>query len=191
MSDETIIRVCHCGLRESPEEVPGSDPRFLELDRVISEHGARPANLIEILHEAQRIFGCVSEDVQRRVAEALEIPLSDVYGVSTFYSLFNLRPAGRFRIQICLGTACYVKGAAELVAALEQALGIKAPGTTEDGMFTVEITRCIGACGLAPVISVGDDVHARVAVESVPSLLELLRHRSETEASRKAPGTRD
>lgn len=175
MSHEKTIRICSCAGKAPSEQFLDSDPRFSELDQVISEFGTSPDHLIQILHQAQGIFGCLSEEVQRRVAEALEIPLSDVYGVSTFYALFTLRPLGKYRIQVCLGTACYVKGAAELVTALEKEVGIKAPGTTADGMFTVEVTRCIGACGLAPVVTVGEDVHARLTADGVPPLLESLR----------------
>jgi len=127
--------------------------------------------LIQVLHAAQDVFGFVSEEVQERVAEALGVPVSEVYGVATFYSLFSLKPRGQYKIGVCLGTACYVRGAAQVLAELEKQLGVKVNDTTRDGKFTLEVTRCIGACGLAPVITINEDVYGRLQVEKVSEVL--------------------
>lgn len=124
-----------------------------------------------VLHQAQQLFGYLPEDVIKIVAEGLEVPLSEVYGVVTFYSLFSLKPRGKHKISVCMGTAYYVKGAAQLVAELEKQLKIKPTETTDDGRFTMEITRCIGACGLAPVMTINDDVYGRLTPNKIAEIL--------------------
>jgi len=109
--------------------------------------------------------------VQRRVADGLDIPLSEVYGVATFYSLFSLKPRGKHKIGVCLGTACYVRGAGAILAELEKELDIKVNDTTPDGKFTLEVTRCIGACGLAPVMTIDEDVFGRLTPERIKDIL--------------------
>ncbi len=152
------------------------DANFDRLDEVIAKHKALPGALIMILHKAQLIFGYLPEEVQRYVAKALEIPLADVYGVTTFYSYFSLTPRGKHRIAVCMGTACYVRGAGDLVAAFERELGVKVGQTTPDGLFTLEASRCIGACGLAPVLTVGEDVYGNIMnAERVPDILRKYR----------------
>ena len=148
------------------------DPRYEKLAELIASYQGQEGALIPLLHEAQEIFGYLPEEVQRRVADGLEVPLSHVYGVATFYSLFSLKPRGEHKIGICLGTACYVRGAGAVLAELEEQLGIKVNDTTPDGKFTLEITRCIGACGLAPVMTIDEDVYGRLVPEKIKEILD-------------------
>lgn len=148
-----------------------NDPRYQELAQVINEYRDMEGALIMVLHRAQEIFGYLPEDVQKIVAKELDLPLAEVYGVTTFYSYFSLKPRGKYRIAVCLGTACYVRGAAELVSAIEKQLNIKVNDTTSDGRFTLEVSRCIGACGLAPVMTVNEDVYGRLSPDKVPEIL--------------------
>jgi NADH-quinone oxidoreductase E subunit len=142
-----------------------------QLDEVIENYKDQDGALIPVLQQAQAIFGYLPEDIQERIARGLNIPVSEVYGVATFYSLFSLKPVGQYRIGVCMGTACYVKGAADLVAKIESDLGIKVNETTADERFTLEVTRCIGACGLAPVLTVNKDVYGRLTPEEIPGIL--------------------
>ena len=123
------------------------------------------------LQKAQEIYGYLPMRVQEAVADALGIPLEEVYGVSTFYSNFRLQAIGKHRVSVCLGTACYVRGAAKLVERLETVLNVKAGQTTKDGLFTLDCTRCIGCCGLAPVMTVGDDVYAKASPEQMEGII--------------------
>ena len=159
------VSKCKCCLAKE------ADPRWEELDRILEPHRGDPGAVIQSLHKAQELFGYVSAEVQERVAEVLNVPLSEVYGVATFYSLFSLTPRGENKIGVCLGTACYVRGAAQVLAELEKQLNVKLNHTTEDGKFTLEITRCIGACGLAPVITINEDVYGRVQPQRIKEIL--------------------
>ncbi|MBT9176433.1 MAG: NADP-reducing hydrogenase subunit HndA [Firmicutes bacterium] len=160
------------------------DEKWDQLDEVMAKHKALEGALIMILHRAQLIFGYLPEDVQRYVAKSLNIPLADVYGVTTFYSSFSLTPRGKHRIAVCMGTACYVRGAGDLLTAFEKALGVKVGQTTTDGLFTLEASRCIGACGLAPVLTVGEDVYGNImSAERVPDILR--KYRAEKQQSEK------
>ena len=125
-----------------------------------------------VLQAAQEIFGYLPEEAQIMIAEGLDIPLSEIYGVSTFYSLFTLNPKGRYQISVCLGTACYVKGSADVLDAVQKKLNIVPGGITEDGMFSLDACRCIGACGLAPVMMVNDDVYGRLTPSQVGPILD-------------------
>jgi NADP-reducing hydrogenase subunit HndA len=147
------------------------DPRYDELAEIIEQNRGQEGALIPVLHQAQELFGYLPERAQRQVADGLGVPLSEVYGVATFYSLFTLKPRGLHKIGVCLGTACYVRGAAEIVDELQRVLGIKVNDTTEDGKFTLEITRCIGACGLAPVMTIDDDVYGRLTATKISEIL--------------------
>ncbi|KAF0197702.1 MAG: NADH-quinone oxidoreductase subunit E [Bacillota bacterium] len=149
-----------------------TDPRWLELERILEPCRGDTGALIQALHKAQDLFGFVSPEVQEKVAEVLNVPLSEVYGVATFYSLFSLKPRGENKIGVCLGTACYVRGAAQVLAELEKQLNIKLNDTTQDGKFTLEITRCIGACGLAPVITINEDVYGRLQPDKIKEILD-------------------
>jgi len=156
---------CNCGQETQ------ADPRYAELKQAIDEYRDMEGSLIMVLHRAQEIFGYLPEDVQRFVARELNLPVSEVYGVTTFYSYFSLKPRGKYRIAVCLGTACYVRGAAEIVSAIEKELGIKVNDTTADGRFTLEVSRCIGACGLAPVMTINDHVYGRLTADKIPEIL--------------------
>lgn len=142
------------------------------LDKIIEHHREKPGALIPILHQAQSLFGYLPKDVQAKIADGLDIPLSEVYGVVTFYSFFRTTPHGEHTIRVCMGTACYVRGAQELVDSISKELGIEVGGISTDGKFTLEVNRCIGACGLAPVIMVDDkDVFAKVKPAEIPDVL--------------------
>jgi len=128
------------------------------------------------LQKAQEIYGYLPMRVQECVAETFGIPLEEVYGVATFYSNFRLQPIGKHRVSVCMGTACYVRGAGKLVEKLEKVLGAKAGKTTDDGLFTLDCTRCIGCCGLAPVITVGDDVYGKTSPEAMEGIIAKYRN---------------
>ncbi|MEW6106998.1 MAG: NAD(P)H-dependent oxidoreductase subunit E [Bacillota bacterium] len=161
------------------------DDRYGILDEIIAKHKDTPGSLIPVLHEAQQLFGCLPEDVQSRIAKGLGVPESEVYGVATFYSLFSLRPKGKWTVNVCLGTACYVRGAATCLEALKKELGVDIGGTSRDGLFTLQAVRCLGACALAPVVMIGETVFARVKPEDIPKILAdyAATHSSEVAAS--------
>ena len=142
---------------------------------MIDELKNEPGALMPIMQRAQDIFGYLPEDVQNIIAKGLDIPVSDVYGVATFYAQFNLEPKGKYIISVCLGTACYVKGAQLVLDKLEEVLGVPAGSTTPDGLFTLNATRCLGACGLAPVIMVNDDVYGRLTPDQIPGIIAKYR----------------
>ncbi len=146
-----------------------------QLQEAIARNKHLEGALMPVLQAAQGIFGCVSEDVQRIVAEGLNIPLSEVYGVATFYSQFTLEPNGEHVIGVCLGTACYVKGAQKILDKLCEELDIPANKTTPDAKFTLNATRCLGACGLAPVMMVGEEVYGRLVPEDIPGIVAKYR----------------
>jgi len=146
-----------------------------QLRKVIAEHKDEPGPLMPIMHAAQEIFSYLPQDVQIEIAEGLGITLSEVYGVATFYSHFSLEPKGEHVISVCMGTACYVKGAQAVLDKLCEYLEIPVGETTEDGEFTLDATRCIGACGLAPVMTVNDDVYGRVTPDQVAGILDKYR----------------
>jgi NADH-quinone oxidoreductase subunit E len=125
-----------------------------------------------VLHEAQKIFGCLALEVQQRISEKMLVPLSEIYGVATFYSQFTLEPKGKYTIGVCLGTACYVRGSQAIIDKVTELTGVAVGKTSPDGKFTLEATRCIGACGLAPVLSINDEVYGRLTVEDIPGILE-------------------
>jgi len=128
-------------------------------------------SLIQVLHEAQHIFGYLPKEVQLFVGEQLDIPASKIYGVVSFYSFFTMEPKGKYVINICMGTACFVRGAEAIVKQFEKTLNIKTGETTGNGIFTIDCLRCVGACGLAPVVMVNDDVYGKVTVEDIPKII--------------------
>ena len=138
---------------------------------VIAKHKESRGALIPVLHEAQEIYGYLPIEVQTMIAEGLDVPLSKVYGVVTFYAQFSLYPKGKYNIAVCLGTACYVKGSGDIIEKFKQRLGIEVGECTPDGKFSIEATRCIGACGLAPVLTVNEDVYGRLTVDDVDDIL--------------------
>lgn len=148
---------------------------FDKLGEVILEHKERPGALMPILHEAQELFGALPLEVQKVISEELNIPLAEIYGVVTFYSQFSLVPKGEYVIGVCLGTACYVKGAQRLIDRISNELSVEIGTTSPDGKFTLEATRCIGACGLAPVLTINEDVYGRLVEADIPGILDKYR----------------
>lgn len=149
----------------------GTKDQYNMLMDVIERHKDSRGSLIPILHDAQEIYGYLPMEVQKVVAQKLDIPLANIYGVVTFYTRFLLEPKGKYNVSVCMGTACYVKGAGDLLEAVKERLGIDCGECTKDGKFSLEATRCIGACGLAPVLTVNEDVYGRLKVEDIDSLL--------------------
>jgi bidirectional [NiFe] hydrogenase diaphorase subunit len=153
---------------------PSGDQRFRLVDRAMQHFDSRPDALIEVLHTAQEAFGFLSEDLLVYVSRQLRVPLSRVYGVATFYHLFSFRPLGEHSCTVCLGTACYVKRAAEILTAIEARFGLEPGHTTGDGRLSLATARCLGSCGLAPVLVLDGDVVGRATPDSAVSSLEAL-----------------
>lgn len=138
----------------------------------INENRDKPGILMPALQEAQEMFGYLPTEILELISKELNIPLAEIYGVATFYSQFTFIPKGKYNISVCLGTACYVKGAEKILEELENVLGIKSGGTTPDLMFSITPTRCLGACGLAPVININDETYGKLKVEDIKGLIE-------------------
>ena len=155
--------------------MPDNKELYAQLDAAIAELKDQPGALMPVLQRAQNIFGCVPLDVQKIIAKGLGTTLSEVYGVATFYAQFTLRPAGKYTISVCLGTACYVKGAQMVIDKFSDILGIKPGETTDDAMFTLDALRCIGACAIAPAVSINGKVYPKVAVNSVQGIIDEYR----------------
>ena len=149
----------------------GTAEQEKKLREIIAANKDTKGALMPIMQEAQEIYGYLPIEVQKIIADGLNIPLEEVYGVSTFYAQFSLNPKGENRIGVCLGTACYVKGSKAVADKVSEILGIEAGGITEDGKFSYEATRCIGCCGLAPVMTVNDEVYGRLTADDVPGIL--------------------
>ena len=144
---------------------------FKELDDFIKSLSSKDGALIEVLHRAQHIFGYLPKEVQTFVADKLNLPVSKVYGVVTFYSFFTTEPRGKNVINVCMGTACFVRGAGDVLKEFEKELSIKSGQTTEDMKFTLDSLRCVGACGLAPVLTINDKVYGHCTPDQVKSIL--------------------
>ena len=153
---------CECGKKDE----------FLE--NLKSEYKPVKDNLIQMLNEVQEHYGYVPMDVQKELSEFLSIPLAEIYGVVTFYSRFTLKPKGKYSISVCLGTACFVKGSQKIMDRLTERLGIEPGQTTEDGKFSIDETRCVGACGLAPVFTVNGEVYGKATVQKLDQVLDEL-----------------
>jgi NADP-reducing hydrogenase subunit HndA len=149
-----------------------ADQNDLKLREIIGKYKDTRGALIPVLHEAQEVYGYLPEDVLKKISEGLNVSLAEIYGVVTFYTQFSLNPKGRFKINVCLGTACYVKGSGDILDKFKEKLGINVGQCTEDGKFSLDACRCIGACGLAPVIMINDDVHGRLTADDVDGILE-------------------
>ena len=149
----------------------GTPEQEAKLKEAIARHKDDPGAVMPVLQDAQAIYGYLPIEVQTMVAEGLGVSLEEVYGVSTFYSQLALSPKGKYNISVCLGTACYVKGSGDILNKISEQLGIGAEECTADGQFSLTACRCIGACGLAPVITVNDDVYGRLTVEDVPYII--------------------
>ncbi|MBQ7505165.1 MAG: NAD(P)H-dependent oxidoreductase subunit E [Ruminococcus sp.] len=150
----------------------GTPEQEAALKETIARYIDDPGAVMPVLQEAQDIYGYLPFEVQKMVAEGLGVPLEEVYGVATFYSQFALSPKGKYNISVCLGTACYVKGSGDILDRLSDILGIEAEECTPDGKFSLTACRCIGACGLAPVIMVNEDVYGRLTVEDVQGIID-------------------
>lgn len=150
----------------------GTKEQEAKLKEVIAEHKGQKGATIPVLHEAQEIYGYLPLEVQTMIAEGLDVPLAEIYGIVTFYTQFSLNPKGQYPIGVCLGTACYVKGSGDILEKIKELLGIDVGECTPDGKFSLDATRCIGACGLAPVITIGDDVHGRLTVDRIEGILK-------------------
>jgi len=142
---------------------------------LVEPFAGRPSELIQALHRVQEELGYIPKEAQRAVAAALGVPLSQVHGVVTFYHFFRTEPVGRHTIRLCLGTACYVRGAARVLQALREELGVDLGGTSADGLFTLEGVRCLGACGLAPVMMVDGEVYGRLTPRRAREILSRYR----------------
>ncbi len=149
-----------------------TEENFAKLHEVIESHKDMQGPLMPILHEAQHIFGAIPLEVQKTISEKMNVPLAEIYGVVTFYSQFTLEPKGEYLISICLGTACYVRGAQQLIDKVVEMTGVGVGKTSLDGKYSIEATRCIGACGLAPVLTVNEDVYGRLVVADIPGIIQ-------------------
>ncbi len=149
----------------------GTPEQEAELKAVIEANKDDKSMLMHVMQEAQGIYGYLPYEVQVMIAEGMDIPIEKVYGVSTFYAQFALSPKGEYNISVCLGTACYVKGSQELVDKITEVLGIGTDECTPDGRYSLEACRCIGACGLAPVLTVNDEVYGKLVADDIPGIL--------------------
>lgn len=163
----------NCFMPNKISNIPfqGTAEQEKELLEVIEQHANEKGALMPVLQKAQHIYGYLPIEVQKIIADKLGISLEKVYEVVTFYAQFSLSPKGQYNISVCLGTACYVKGAGDIFAKLEEKLGVKGGECTPDGKFSLEACRCIGACGLAPVLTVNDEVYGKITVDDVPKIL--------------------
>ena len=148
-----------------------NEEKIKELKLFLQEQKGKKGALITVLHKAQDLFGYLPLEIQELVSEELRVPLSEIYGVATFYSRFTFIPKGENIVSVCLGTACYVKGAEDILKKIEDELGIKAGETTPDLKFSISSTRCIGECGIAPVISINDKAYGNLKVEDIEGIL--------------------
>lgn len=172
---------CICENQGSVGEFTGEQWRLI--DEVIKKFRNKPGALIPVLEEIQGVTGYLPESVQRRVAQGLNLPLSQVYGVTTFYSFFTMKPRGKHQIRVCLGTACHVRGAKRNMEHLMQALSLKPGECTEDRQFSLDVVRCLGACGLAPVMVVNEDTHKQVKEAKLDQILKKYRDGSNGKGS--------
>lgn len=149
----------------------GTPEQEAKLKEIIAANKHDKSRLMAVMQQAQDVYGYLPIEVQNMIAEGMEVPLEKVYGIATFYAQFSLSPKGKYNISVCLGTACYVKGAQSLVDKLEEKLGIGVDECTADGKFSLEACRCIGACGLGPVLTVNDEVYGRLTADDIDGIL--------------------
>ena len=152
----------------------GKDEKMQE---ILKKYAKDKSNLIQILNEVQEYYGYIPKSAQVEISEYLGLPMAEVYGVITFYSRFTLKPKGKYNIAVCLGTACFVKGSEKVLDRVKEKLGIDVGQTTPDGKFSIEATRCIGACGLAPVFTVNDEVYGKATPELMKKVIEEYRNK--------------
>lgn len=173
-----------CNCKKTPNAFPPdefSSGEWARIDAVIAAYRHKPGALIPVLEAVQGISGYLPEVIQRRVSRGLGIPLAQVYGVVTFYSFFTMKPRGKYQVRVCLGTACHVRGGHQIEQKLEQALGIGPGEVDSQRLFGLEIVRCVGACGLAPVLVVDQDTHRQVKAARVEQILDGYRGREEVQ----------
>lgn len=149
----------------------GTPQQWEQLEQLLDSLKSVPGPVMKAMQGAQDIYGYLPIEVQSKIASTFGVALEEVYGIATFYAQFNLKPKGKYTVGICLGTACYVKGSGDILAKFEEKLGIKAGETSADGKFTLDATRCIGCCGLAPVLTVNDEVYGNLTVDDVDKIL--------------------
>ncbi len=159
-------------MKHSAVPFMGTKEQEAQLKAVIDAHRGEKGATIPVLHKAQEIYGYLPIEVQEMISEGLDVPLAEIYGIVTFYAQFSLNPRGQYQIGVCLGTACYVKGSGDILEKVKEILGIDVGECTPDGKFSVDATRCIGACGLAPVMTINDDVYGRLVVDDVADILK-------------------
>lgn len=160
-------QTCHC-----PDHSSKNNESMVRITEVIEQFKDMKGSLIPVLHEVQDTYGYLPQEVLEFVSEQLNLPMTEIYGVATFYSFFSLEPKGEHVIRVCLGTACYIKGAQGIIDQISQELNVKVQGTTADNKFTLDATRCLGACGLAPVITIGEKVYGRLSKNDIPKILK-------------------
>ena len=146
-----------------------------ELKAFIEEWKGKPGNLIMVLHKVQQTYGYIPREIAIEISSLLDVPLAKIYGVVTFYNFFKLQKAGKYIIQVCLGTACYLRGGDDLMKEFERQLGVGVNATTPDGLFSVEAVRCLGCCGLAPVVVVNGEVYGKLTKDAVAGIIEKYR----------------
>ena len=158
---------------ENTNSVPfkGTKEQEARLREVIAAHKGEQGATIPVLHKAQDIYGYLPLEVQEIISEGLGVPLAEIYGIVTFYTQFSLNPKGAYQIGVCLGTACYVKGSGDILEEIKKILGIGVGECTADGKFSLDATRCVGACGLAPVVTINDDVYGRLKKGEIAAIL--------------------
>ena len=154
---------------------------YPQIANIIDLYKDKPGSLIQVLHLTQKLYGYLPLEVQQFIAEGMNVPLSEVSGVVSFYSFFSTTPKGKHTIRVCMGTACYVRGGKKLVECLIDTLGVDVDGTTKDRLFTLEIARCIGACGLAPAMMIDDTVYKQVNPTKMDSILAAYRKQADAE----------
>ena len=163
---ENNKNICNCNCNQKD--------KFME--ELFNEYLPVKDNLIQMLNEVQEHYGYIPEKAQRDLSEFLNVPMAEIYGVITFYSRFTLKPKGKYNIAVCLGTACYVKGSQRIMDRLKERLKIAPGETTKDGLFSIEETRCVGACGLAPVFTVNGEVYGKATVKKLDEVLDSLEN---------------
>lgn len=159
------------GSQKNTVPFAGTKEQEAALLKVITEHKSDKGALMPIMQKAQDIYGYLPIEVQSMISNEMDIPLEKVYGIATFYSQFSLSPKGKYKVSVCLGTACYVKGSGDLFTKIQELLGISDGECTPDGKYSLESCRCVGACGLAPVVIVNDDVYGKMTVDELDNVL--------------------
>ena len=149
-----------------------SQENINQLKTIVDNYKDTEGSLIQVLHEAQELYGYLPLEVQREISTLMNIPLAEIYGVVSFYTQFSINPKGRFKVNVCMGTACYVKGANEVLDKFRTRLSIDVGECTEDRRFSLDACRCIGACGLAPVVTINDDVYGKLTPDDVDAIID-------------------